>query len=71
MIFFGIALLIAGGFFSWDIYNFSQDCEVGRDGIETFTQCPSNGPPWNLIGLYMLPGVILLSSVIIFKKKNK
>ena len=71
MIFFGIALLVAGVFFSWDAFNFSQNCNVGQDGSEVLTQCPSTEPPWNLIGLYLLPGIILIGSAIILKKKNK
>lgn len=71
MIFFGVALLAIGIFFSWDAYNFAQNCDVGQDGIEVLTQCPSTEPPWNLMGLYVLPGIILISSAIILKKKNK
>ena len=70
MIFFGIALLIAGIFFSWDAIKFSQNC-VGQDGIEVLTQCPSIEPPWNMISLYVLPGIVLIGSAIILKRKNR
>ena len=71
MIFFGICLLIAGIFFSWNAYNISQNCDAGKDGIDALIKCPSLGPPWSLMGFYVLPGIILLSSAIFFKKKNK
>lgn len=71
MIFFGLALLAAGIFFSWSALNFAQDCNSSQDAIDALKQCPPMETPWNLVGLYVLPGIVLLSSAIFLKKKNK
>jgi hypothetical protein len=71
MIFFGLALLAAGIFLSWGAINFVQDCNSNQDGIDALNQCPPVETPWNLVGLYVLPGIVLLSSAIFLKKKSK
>lgn len=73
MIFFGITLLIAGVFFSWITFGFSEMCEsdIRENGVRSPNQCTQIDPPWNLIGIYLLPGIILISSSIFLKKKNR
>ena len=66
MIFFGITLLVVGIFVSWYAFGMSENCDANQD-VAALNPCIST--PWNLIGLYLLPGIVLISSAIFLKKK--
>ncbi len=71
MIFFGVVILITGLLMSYLTFGMIETCDAETMvGIEDPKQCPPEDVPWNLFGLYLLPGIILIGSGIILQKKN-
>lgn len=72
MIFFGGVVLIAGLFMSYIAFEMIELCDdVKMDGFDESDQCSPNEIPWNLFGIYLLPGIILIGSGIIVKTKKR
>ena len=61
-------VLIVGMFFSWFAFGMSENCDLNQDVIG---MNPCISTPWNLIGLYLLPGIVLINSAIFLKKKMR
>ena len=71
MIFFGGIILIAGLFMSYLAFGMTEPCDnVNVGGFDESDPCSTREIPWNLFGIYLLPGIILIGSGIILKKKN-
>ena len=72
MIFFGVIILIVGLLMSYIVFGLTESCDsVKVDGFDEANQCPPREIPWNLFGIYLLPGIILIGSGIILKKKSR
>ena len=69
MIFFGGIILVAGLFMSYVAFGMTEVCDDVK--VDGFDQCSSREIPWNLFGIYLLPGIILIGSGIILKTKNR
>ena len=71
MIIFGGIILISGLFLSYVSFGLTETCDsVKVDGFEEPNQCIPRPIPWNFFGMSLLPGIILIGSGILLKKKN-
>jgi len=71
MIIFGEIILVSGLFLSHVSSGLTEMCDsVKVDGFEEPNQCTPRSIPLNFFGMYLLPGIILIGSCILLKKKN-